>query len=130
MKRNFSSSVKLCFSAAAKIIIAVLICVLSSFATVFPLYIFAAKAPGIYGMTIALLCAAALIYFLIKKLRTVSVKKILKFIIIAALCAAGIIVSVKLLLYGTRLFAFISFAAAVILCILASNLIRYNEKKN
>ncbi len=130
MKRNIFSSAKLFFLSAAKIIIAVLICVLSSFVTVFPLYIFAAKAPGIYGMTIALLCAAALICFLIKKLRTVSVKKILKFIIIAALCAAGLIVSVKFLLYGTRLFALISFAAAVILCVLASKLIRYNEKKN
>ena len=130
MKRNIFSSANLFFLSAAKIIIAVLICVLSSFVTVFPLYIFAAKAPGIYGMTIALLCAAALICFLIKKLRTVSVKKILKFIIIAALCAAGLIVSVKFLLYGTRLFALISFAAAVILCVLASKLIRYNEKKN
>mgnify|MGYP001740797029 CR=1 FL=1 len=130
MKRNFFSSVKLCFSAAAKIIIAVLICVLSSFATVFPLYIFAAKAPGIYGMTIALLCAAALIYFLIKKLRTVSVKKILKFIIIAALCAAGLIVSVKFLLYGTRLFAFFSVVIAVILCVFVAKSIHTDEKKD
>ncbi|MGP1368187.1 MAG: hypothetical protein ACTTKX_02860 [Treponema sp.] len=130
MKRNIFSSAKLFFLSAAKIIISILICALSSFVTVFPLYMFASKSPGTYSIVITLICAASLIYFLVKKLRTTSVKKILKSVVILGICAAGIIVSVKLLLYGTRLFALISFAAAVILCVLASKLIRYNEKKN
>ncbi|MGP1563838.1 MAG: hypothetical protein ACTTHU_00185 [Treponema sp.] len=131
MKRNIFSSAKLFFLSASKIIIiSILICALSSFVTVFPLYMFASKSPGTYSIVITLICAASLIYFLVKKLRTTSVKKILKSVVILGICAAGIIVSVKLLLYGTRLFALISFAAAVILCVLASKLIRYNEKKN
>lgn len=126
MIQNIAQGYKKLLLAAAKVVVLLLACTALGAAIVYPLWLFATAVPVTYTITMLVIIAAALVFVIIKRIRTTGWERALATFLRVAVVLAGIIACVALVLHGKRFFAI----PVVIAAIIVYGVLSFGREKN
>ncbi|MCQ2591823.1 MAG: hypothetical protein MJ188_03475 [Treponema sp.] len=112
MKKEFSSFKKSLFS-ILKFILLIAVCISASIVLVWPLWKFSTSLPKVYTALVLSILAAALLFFLIRKIIKSNKISVIKFAVNLVTVFAGLFFSIRFVIFEKKLIALIIFLGAI-----------------